>query len=190
MDGTFTVQSLGQDPVFDVAPLLTSLLVLTRAGHLYEVDADDPTAQPVDLGAWPGVQSVASHPPSGAWARVMSQAVHLVDAHGERVVDLSPDLAVRGAFSPDGRWFAVGTTLGRVVVIDAARAELTARVRRHRDRVSWVAWTEQPTALVSVGWDGQVCRGDPAGLQADGAALAAEWESALGMTLDDLLRAP
>jgi hypothetical protein len=190
LDGTFTVQTLGQDPVFDVAPLSDSLLVLTRAGHLYEVDADDPAAPLVDRGAWPGVQSVAGHPPSGAWARVMSQSVDLIDAHGVRAVDLSPDLAVRGAFSPDGRWFAIGTTLGRVLVIDVARAELTARVRRHRDRVSWVAWTERPTALVSVGWDGQVCRGDPAGLQADGAALAAEWESALGLTLDDLLRAP
>jgi hypothetical protein len=190
VDGTSSVQPIGQDPVFDVAPLSGALLLLTRGGHLFEVSADDPNAPTVDRGTWPGVQSVSSHPPTGAWARVMSQEVHLVDAQGERIVDLAPDLAVRGAYSPDGRWFAVGTTLGRVVVIDVARAERVARVRRHRDRVSWVAWTERPTALVSVGWDGQVCRGDPAGLQADGAALAAEWEAALGLTLDDLLRAP
>jgi hypothetical protein len=41
-----------------------------------------------------------------------------------------------------------------------------------------------------VSWDGQLCRGDPAAFQVDGAALAAEWEAALGLTLDDLLGAP
>jgi hypothetical protein len=190
VDGQFTVQPIGQDPLFDVAPLRGALLLLTRAGHLYELDNDDPTAPLTDRGAWPGVQSVASHPPTGAWARVMSQEVHLVDAQGERTVDIAPDLAVRGAYSPDGRWFAVGTTLGRVVVIDVDRAERVARVRRHRDRVSWVAWSEHPTRLHSVSWDGQLCRGDPAAFQVDGAALAAEWEAALGLTLDDLLGAP
>jgi hypothetical protein len=77
-----------------------------------------------------------------------------------------------------------------VVVIDVDRAERVARVRRHRDRVSWVAWSEHPTRLHSVSWDGQLCRGDPAAFQVDGAALAAEWEAALGLTLDDLLGAP
>jgi WD40 repeat protein/DNA-binding SARP family transcriptional activator len=100
------------------------LVIAERTGTTYAIDAEtlEPDGTPVELGH--NVVKVYASPDSRTAVVLTDDRFSLVDVDNGRVIhEGEADGPVVGAFSPDGRTFALGTTSGEVRLLDVERGQ-------------------------------------------------------------------
>lgn len=91
------------------------------------------------------------------------------------------------AASPDGRWVALGTLDGTLLVYQVGGSAPVARMAAHHARVSAVAFSADSQWLASGGWDNDVRMWSVTAFEADASTTAGVVEANWGATLDEVL---
>ncbi len=98
---------------------------------------------------------------------------------GDRIHDV--------AFSPDGRWLALGELSGTARILDATTLQLRAVLAGHARRVSAVAFDPAGRWLATASWDGSARLWDLPTLTTPAATLLTQAEARWGLELERAL---
>lgn len=97
----------------------------------------------------PGASAVVARSVAGPFFTAHDGVVRA--STGERV-RLDEGFVTALALSADGRWLAIGSSTGALLVASAADLRVVARAPLHRDRIAGIAFSREDL-LVTVGWD-------------------------------------
>lgn len=169
-----------------------------------EVNLDGSTAAALDdiNGVWRGVDGVST-----TWTRLAevkdstgiaiaganvlvsdAQTLRRLHPDGEVTWEVAvPSNVTDLAASPDGRWAAVGTLDGAILVWAVGETTPRARVAAHRARVSALSFSPDNRWLASGAWDADVRIWSLEALEVPSEPLVDEVETALGLHLDEVL---